>query len=442
MASKRALIVDDSRSARFVLKRMLKDLDLEVDTVESAIDAIDYLNHHRPDVIFMDHMMPGMNGFEAVKHIKNNSKTAVIPIMMYTTRCGDVYLSQARALGAVDIIPKTISPVDLKDSLLKLGLIEDIPIKSSLVLDGSVTGQTNDNEIIDELLEKQEVLDTYINKLGRLMDEQTIELHKSMWLGIESVSYEIFNRLNHELEHHLDKIHSTPQEIPAEPVPAEKNKISWLVYVLGFLLLISMILNVVLLTETNQVKNDLVDNSEDKVILPDESKTIEKIIVSNKDKRLEFIKNTQDRSIEYPFDELALNDSRLHIIEELVKQALDADFTGSIVLQTHVGRFCLSSDDDGKYKLADNKLPVTECELIGNYIQPNDEPSTHQSLSFANYLSDLNLLNEKGIVIEITNVARKLELSPYPEQVSNTTAEKWNLAAQLNNRITINLIAD
>ena len=90
MAIKKALIVDDSKSARLVLKRMLIEFALDVDTVESAIDALTYLKDHQPDVIFMDHMMPGMDGFEAIKHIKINPKTAVIPIMMYTSRSGDV----------------------------------------------------------------------------------------------------------------------------------------------------------------------------------------------------------------------------------------------------------------------------------------------------------------------------------------------------------------
>jgi len=110
--TKSALVVDDSRSARFVLKRMLEELKLEVDTVESAADALDYLAHNDTDIIFMDHMMPGMDGFEAVKRIKENPQTAIIPIMMYTSKCGDVYLSQARALGAMGVIAKTIAPVE------------------------------------------------------------------------------------------------------------------------------------------------------------------------------------------------------------------------------------------------------------------------------------------------------------------------------------------
>ncbi len=72
MAIKHALIVDDSKTARVILRRMLEELDLAADTAESAPEAIDYLKEHQPDVIFMDHMMPGMDGFEAIKHIKNN----------------------------------------------------------------------------------------------------------------------------------------------------------------------------------------------------------------------------------------------------------------------------------------------------------------------------------------------------------------------------------
>ena len=98
---KSALIVDDSKSARVVLKRMLEVHELDVDTAESAESALEYLNDHRPDVIFMDHMMPGMDGFEAVTAIKNNPDTATIPIMMYTSQQGELYVGQARALGAV-----------------------------------------------------------------------------------------------------------------------------------------------------------------------------------------------------------------------------------------------------------------------------------------------------------------------------------------------------
>ncbi len=125
MGSKRVLIVDDSRSARHVLKRQLKQHGLIVDEVDSAEDALQYLLYRRPHAIFMDHTMPGMDGFQAVRIIKGNPATGLIPIMMYTSKeGGDVFLGQARALGAVGVIPKGIESPDLAAALESLRLLE------------------------------------------------------------------------------------------------------------------------------------------------------------------------------------------------------------------------------------------------------------------------------------------------------------------------------
>ena len=443
MTVKQALIVDDSKSARAVLKRMLKQLALDVDTVESAVDAIDYLKDHRPDVIFMDHMMPGMDGFEAVKHIKNNPDTAVIPIMMYTSKAGDVYLSQAHALGAVGIISKTISPVGLKESLFELGLVDDRRITSTLVKDEPAEDVTSTQVIEDDLLTKRNEYNVNINDLQRLMDDQTIELHKSMWLGIESVSNEIFNRLNSEREDQLEKILLAS---------AEKNKVSWLMYIVAALLLLSMFFNVILFSDVYQLEKQLYtqepnqfENKQNQTVAGENPVTEEEVIVAeimpDKDQlRMVFTQWVQGKVIEYPHDELALNDNRLHNIEELLDRAVEAGFTGNIILQTHVGRFCLSRDQNGNYKLADDTLPVTNCEYIGNHVQPTDAPSTHQSLGFANYLSDMGSLNEKGVFVEVASVSRIIDTPKYPAHISQTSIKDWNQAAQLNNRITFKLM--
>src|SRR5712675_1658645 len=125
MARKRALVVDDSKSARVILSRMLEKYDIEVDMAESAEQAIEYLNQHRPDAIFMDHLMPGMDGLQAVQAIKSNPHTAMIPIMMYTSQEGELYVGQARALGAMGVLPKQVRPVDVSKVLYELHLLPD-----------------------------------------------------------------------------------------------------------------------------------------------------------------------------------------------------------------------------------------------------------------------------------------------------------------------------
>src|SRR4051812_24406507 len=125
MSSKRALVVDDSKSARAFLARILERHEIAVDAAESAEAAIDYLTRHKPDVIFMDHMMPGMDGFQAVQSIKNNPRTSNIPILMYTSQEGDLYLGQARALGAEGVLPKQIKQADVTKMLFQLQLVSD-----------------------------------------------------------------------------------------------------------------------------------------------------------------------------------------------------------------------------------------------------------------------------------------------------------------------------
>ena len=123
MSAKRALIVDDSRSARTFLTRVLERYDLQVDSAASAEEAIEYLIRQRPDVIFLDHLMPGMDGFEALTVIKNDPRTATIPVMMYTSQEGELYLSQARALGAMGVLPKQTRPADVSRALDQLRLL-------------------------------------------------------------------------------------------------------------------------------------------------------------------------------------------------------------------------------------------------------------------------------------------------------------------------------
>jgi CheY-like chemotaxis protein len=122
---KRALIVDDSKSARAFLTRLLEKHGLDVEAVENAEQAIEHLSHARPDVIFMDHLMPGMDGFQAVQSIKHNPRTATIPIMMYTSQEGELYLGQARALGAMGVLPKQVKHAELATALFQLGLLAD-----------------------------------------------------------------------------------------------------------------------------------------------------------------------------------------------------------------------------------------------------------------------------------------------------------------------------
>src|SRR5690625_3802337 len=106
MATKRALIVDDSKTAQFRLRKMLREYDLAIVAVDAAQSDLSQVVSNMTDVVFVDHMMPGVDGFRALHIINSNPVSADLPVIMYTTKSGDLYASEARAHGALDILNK------------------------------------------------------------------------------------------------------------------------------------------------------------------------------------------------------------------------------------------------------------------------------------------------------------------------------------------------
>ncbi|TNC82445.1 MAG: hypothetical protein C9356_03195 [Oleiphilus sp.] len=118
MPVKTTLVVDDSKSARIMLSRMLKKTGLEVSMVESGKEAIRFMeNNPPPDVIFMDHMMPGMDGVQTSKAI---SGAYASPIFMYTSKEGPEYEAEAKMAGAAGILGKPAEMERLHDIIAQL----------------------------------------------------------------------------------------------------------------------------------------------------------------------------------------------------------------------------------------------------------------------------------------------------------------------------------
>ena len=113
-----ALLVDDSKVARFALSKLLESRNMDVSMAGSAEEALDLLNSEQPpDVIFMDHLMPGMNGVEATKAIKRNPATASIPVVMCTSKKSDDFIQEAQGYGVYNILTKP-PQADGLDSIL------------------------------------------------------------------------------------------------------------------------------------------------------------------------------------------------------------------------------------------------------------------------------------------------------------------------------------
>lgn len=118
------LVVDDSKSARFTISRSLKKLGYDVLTAESGEDALELLCAETPDVVFMDHLMPGLDGFETSKKIRSQSNFANLPIIMCTARDSDDYSVQAKRIGLSGTLPKPASDESILKILESLNLTQ------------------------------------------------------------------------------------------------------------------------------------------------------------------------------------------------------------------------------------------------------------------------------------------------------------------------------
>jgi len=121
MAIKKVLIVDDSPTERHVLNEMLTKAGFEVIVSDNGEDAILKAKHERPDVILMDVVMPGLNGFQATRAISRDPDTRAIPIILCTSKSQETDKIWGMRQGARDYIVKPVNRDELLEKIAAIG---------------------------------------------------------------------------------------------------------------------------------------------------------------------------------------------------------------------------------------------------------------------------------------------------------------------------------
>lgn len=109
------LLVDDEADILIVMKKLIESWGYEVISVSNGKDAIDAVTAKKADIIILDHLMPGMSGFDTLKEIRKfNTK---IPVIMFTAYPEEMPLKGRRDLGINVFIPKSS-----EESILKIAI--------------------------------------------------------------------------------------------------------------------------------------------------------------------------------------------------------------------------------------------------------------------------------------------------------------------------------
>ncbi len=433
-----ALIVDDSRTSRVVLQRILETHDLMVDHADSAESALEYLADHRPDVIFMDHLMPGMDGFQAVTAIKRNPDTATIPIMMYTSQKGDVYVGQARALGAVGVLPKEVEPVEVSKVLESLHIVGEPPAQAE------IAAQPAEQEVSDEYPILETVDQDLRLLLEDLFDQQRAILKRDLLKSSDAIAARV-----------ADQIKSADpgeSEVEDDAQPAWLTPTFW-----GFAALVGVITVLSFFyLQLNERWRDAVEenanlrdalNRQEAESAGTESSLLNQIdnyratMDASRSAMLDAIEWGMNRSGRYEYGELPLGDARVADFEELTNHLLSIGFTGQVVVETHVGNHCLTLGAEG-YELADPQTMAERCDVRGFSVDEALELSRRQSVAMANFINAAEMRTGGALRFAIVPRGTSEPLLEDPLSATAFTAGEWNAIADVNNRIEIVLLPD
>ena len=421
---------------------MLEKYDIEVDMAESAEQAIEYLKSNRPDAIFMDHLMPGMDGLQAVKAIKGNPQTAMIPIMMYTSQEGELYVGQARALGAMGVLPKQVRPVDVSKVLYELHLLPDRrdmaePALHPVEIDSGVAVERPVPKIPGA------APTDWGRRIEMAVKDQAVDIRRFIVASLDSFSTRIISDVRNSMPiQGADPI--------APPPPPPKSAWPWVAGILA-----ASLVAVAFAASWVNTRNDVAS-------LRAELSGVESSNAELQRARLDLSATVKDltaalaaansgtqtsaptgagaagsaaRVEPVPYGEIAFDRSRLEVLRELLMKLEAQNFHGVVKITSSAGIYCLSGNATDGYVPAVATLPVKGCDLIGNPLDEALSGQQRQSLAFANLVAGVRQRTGGAITVALESAGTTHPGTPYPARTDGLTAGDWNKAAVANNRV-------
>lgn len=113
----RVLIVDDSPTEVYILKNMLEKNGFQTLTANSGEEGVQKAREEKPDLILMDVVMPGLNGFQATRQISRDPETSAIPIIIVTTKDQETDKVWGLRQGARDYVTKPANERELIEKI-------------------------------------------------------------------------------------------------------------------------------------------------------------------------------------------------------------------------------------------------------------------------------------------------------------------------------------
>ncbi len=116
---KTILIVDDDEDIRELVEITLEDSHYSLRTAEDGEAGLNAIQDQRPDLVILDWMMPRLDGLQVVKKLRENTRTAGIPVVLLTSQPDKDHREEIRTLGIFSYLQKPFSPLELIQTVQK-----------------------------------------------------------------------------------------------------------------------------------------------------------------------------------------------------------------------------------------------------------------------------------------------------------------------------------
>lgn len=119
LAGFKVMVIDDSKTIRRTAESLLKKAGCEVTTATDGFEALSLVTDIRPDLIFVDIMMPRLDGYQTCALIKNNKAYKDIPVIMLSSKDGLFDRARGRLVGSEQYLTKPFTRDELLDVIRK-----------------------------------------------------------------------------------------------------------------------------------------------------------------------------------------------------------------------------------------------------------------------------------------------------------------------------------
>jgi CheY-like chemotaxis protein len=374
---------------------------------------------------------------QAVQAIKGNPQTAMIPIMMYTSQEGELYVGQARALGAMGVLPKQVRPVDVSKVLYELHLLPDRrdmtePALAPVELEGGKPVERVPAAPAGATVDWGRRLETAVK-------DQAADVRRFIVASLDSFASRIVTDVREAMP-------APTLEFPPAPVRAARPTWPWAAGVAA-----ACLVAVAFAAFWVMARDDLAKSRAEVAGLTSANAELQRA-------RLDLSASVKDltaalaaasagsgtaagaaavapRVETVPYGEIPFDRGRLEVLRELLGKLELQGFHGVVKITSLSGLFCLSGNAADGFAPAGASVLASKCDVVGNPFEESLSGQQRQSLAFANLIAGVRQRTAGAITVAIENGGSAHPSTPYPARNESLTAGEWNRAAAANNRV-------